>query len=394
MVGSNVIRVEAADNQDASLYLEAAAPKNGYVFIYLSNSSDEFVYFDDFYNRIEHNRISEETHYYAFGQKIAGISSIAFNKLQNNYKFQANFSEEETETGYNEFHLRMYDPQIGRWTGADPYDEFASPYVGMGNNPINAVDPDGGSVWSVLGPALATGTMNVINNWEKIENKSFWNGLGYFASGAVGGFVTQQALASNVLNVGFYGATAIGAVFTGIGNFGVEYITEHTSSGKIKDRSFEDFLKIYSKAYSTVMAGQSLVENFTAGGSSSTGKKIIDWKKAFKNGIQSFTYDYGASKAKGEWGHLSSFFAGAAGSIVNDLSNYGLKESLKSKNGIVKSFNKFTSGFLGEVATSFLTYNTDDATMQWNNLKEKYSNKALIKSTLKGTLYGLGYKKK
>ena len=64
---------------------------------------------------------------------------------------------------------------------------------------------------------------------------------------------------------------------------------------------------------------------------------------------------------------------------------------MKSKNGIVKSLNKFTSGFLGEVTTSFLTYNTDDASMQWNNLKEKYLNKALIKSTLKGSLYGLGY---
>jgi hypothetical protein len=39
----------------------------------------------------------------------------------------------------------MYDAQIGRWTGADPYDQTASPHVGMGNDPINNVDPDGGS---------------------------------------------------------------------------------------------------------------------------------------------------------------------------------------------------------------------------------------------------------
>lgn len=393
-VGTNVIRVDAEDTQNASLFLESVAPKNGYVFAYLSNSSDENVYFDNFYTRVEHSRISEETHYYAYGQKIAGISSIAFNKLLNNYKFQANFSEEETETGYNEFDLRMYDPQIGRWAGADPYDEFASPYVGMGNNPINLTDPNGGSVWSVLGPALATGTMNVINNWEKIEEKGFLTGVGYFASGAVGGFVTQQVMASDILNVGFYGATAIGATFTGIGNFAVENINEHTSSGKVKDRSFEDFLKIYSKAYSTVMAGQSLVENFTAGASGASSKNIINWNKAIKNGIQNFTYDYGASKAKGEWGHLSSFFAGATGSLVNDLSNYGLKNSLKSKNMFVNSLNKFTTSFLSEVTTSFLTYNTDEKWMQWNGIKEKYVNKALIKSTLKATLYGAGYKKK
>jgi hypothetical protein len=46
--------------------------------------------------------------------------------------------------GYNEFDLRNYDPQIGRWLGADPYDEFASPYTGMGNDPINNNDPTGG----------------------------------------------------------------------------------------------------------------------------------------------------------------------------------------------------------------------------------------------------------
>jgi hypothetical protein len=38
----------------------------------------------------------------------------------------------------------MYDPQIGRWLQSDPYDVFASLYVGMGNDPINQVDSDGG----------------------------------------------------------------------------------------------------------------------------------------------------------------------------------------------------------------------------------------------------------
>nr|WP_121274310.1 RHS repeat-associated core domain-containing protein [Pedobacter schmidteae] len=38
----------------------------------------------------------------------------------------------------------MYDPAIGRWMNVDPYAEFHSPYVGMGNNPISLIDPDGG----------------------------------------------------------------------------------------------------------------------------------------------------------------------------------------------------------------------------------------------------------
>lgn len=48
--------------------------------------------------------------------------------------------EEEEETGYDEFALRTYDPTTGRWLSTDPYDQFASPYLGMGNDPVNKVD--------------------------------------------------------------------------------------------------------------------------------------------------------------------------------------------------------------------------------------------------------------
>jgi hypothetical protein len=40
--------------------------------------------------------------------------------------------------------LRSYDPQIGRFLQHDPYDQFASGYVGMGNDPGNGTDPTGG----------------------------------------------------------------------------------------------------------------------------------------------------------------------------------------------------------------------------------------------------------
>jgi hypothetical protein len=42
------------------------------------------------------------------------------------------------------FELRLWDGRLGRWLTVDPYGEFFSPYVGMGNNPINLIDPDGG----------------------------------------------------------------------------------------------------------------------------------------------------------------------------------------------------------------------------------------------------------
>jgi RHS repeat-associated protein len=160
--GQTGIRVDAPVNPanpevDKSIFVpNLKVPKNGYVFIYVSNENETLpVYFDDL--DITHNRgrITEESHYYAFGQKIHGIGGKSFGKQDNKYKYQGAYSEEEQETGWNEFDLRMYDPQIGRWTGVDPYDEYSSPYSGMDNDPVNLFDKDGGKAdWVRIGKKI------------------------------------------------------------------------------------------------------------------------------------------------------------------------------------------------------------------------------------------------
>lgn len=42
------------------------------------------------------------------------------------------------------FQLRLWDARLGRWLSPDPYGQYASPYLGMGNNPVSRIDPDGG----------------------------------------------------------------------------------------------------------------------------------------------------------------------------------------------------------------------------------------------------------
>jgi hypothetical protein len=42
------------------------------------------------------------------------------------------------------FELRLWDGRLGRWLSVDPYGQYHSPYLGMGNNPGNGVDVDGG----------------------------------------------------------------------------------------------------------------------------------------------------------------------------------------------------------------------------------------------------------
>jgi RHS repeat-associated protein len=58
--------------------------------------------------------------------------------------YQGQYSELDPETNWNHFELREYDAVTGRMTTTDPYGQYFSSYTGMGNNPINGVDPDGG----------------------------------------------------------------------------------------------------------------------------------------------------------------------------------------------------------------------------------------------------------
>ncbi|HET7117956.1 MAG TPA: RHS repeat-associated core domain-containing protein [Hanamia sp.] len=69
--------------------------------------------------------------------------------LQNNYKYQGTFSEMDADIGWNDFELRNYDAQVGRWVQQDPLQQFASPYLGEGNDPINNIDQNGG--WAATG---------------------------------------------------------------------------------------------------------------------------------------------------------------------------------------------------------------------------------------------------
>jgi len=67
------------------------------------------------------------------------------------YRYSFQGQEKDSETGKEAFQLRLWDGRIGRWLTTDPYGEFHSPYMAMGNNPISRVDPDGGEDNPVYG---------------------------------------------------------------------------------------------------------------------------------------------------------------------------------------------------------------------------------------------------
>ena len=60
---------------------------------------------------------------------------------------QGQFAEKDNESNETFFELRNYDPLLGRFNTIDPYGQYFSPYLAMGNSHPNMIDPDGGFGW-------------------------------------------------------------------------------------------------------------------------------------------------------------------------------------------------------------------------------------------------------
>ncbi len=75
--------------------------------------------------------------YYPFGSQFPDRKDL-------DYRYAYQGQEKDAETGIEAFELRLWDSRIGRWLTPDPMGQHASPYLGMGNNPIRRIDPDGG----------------------------------------------------------------------------------------------------------------------------------------------------------------------------------------------------------------------------------------------------------
>ena len=125
--------------------------KNGYAYVYLSNESNEPVYFDNFKVGDNRGRIIEEDHYYSFGLKIAAISSKKLGDgneglLENKNLYNDKEFFDDADLDWYDYGFRNYDPQIGRFAQLDPltddYPEL-TPYQYASNEPIANVDMDG-----------------------------------------------------------------------------------------------------------------------------------------------------------------------------------------------------------------------------------------------------------
>ncbi|MCX2682135.1 hypothetical protein OOZ15_19470 [Galbibacter sp. EGI 63066] len=120
------------------------------------------------------DEIVEESNYYPFGLQHKGygpgISSLG-NDVAKKFKYQG--QELTKSLGYEmyEFELRHYDATIGRFITADPYEQFHSPYVAMGNNPVVSFDPDGGKCYDGNGNVVACPDSEIYDDYRESDEK-------------------------------------------------------------------------------------------------------------------------------------------------------------------------------------------------------------------------------
>lgn len=106
--------------------------------------------------------------YYPFGEQLQNRNSNS-----GNYRYAFQGQEYDPETQMEAFQLRLWDGRLGRWLSPDPYGQYASPYLGMGNNPINGVDPDGGWFWPPSEGTFENGYVHTdsYGSWTFQDNK-------------------------------------------------------------------------------------------------------------------------------------------------------------------------------------------------------------------------------
>ncbi|SEN99478.1 T6SS effector amidase Tae4 family protein [Niastella yeongjuensis] len=127
------------------------APKNGYAFVYVSNQNDQDVFFDNLKVGITRGNIIEENHYYAYGLRIAAISSrkagdVNEGKLKNDYLYNDKELFDDADLGWYDYGFRNYDAQVGRFTQLDPlaYNyPYLTPFQYASCDPVTNIDIDG-----------------------------------------------------------------------------------------------------------------------------------------------------------------------------------------------------------------------------------------------------------
>jgi len=184
----------------------------------LSNDSNvgSEAFFDDFSIQVSESFIVQQTDYYPYGLIAKNWTRVGDKPTKD--LFQGKTYEDLTK--WYDFHARQYDAALGRWFGTDPQNQFASPYLAMGNNPVSLVDPDGEFVipLMIVGAFMNTIFQNATGNVNNFGD--FIKSMAVGALSGAAGFGAGQFVAGAVGTIGFTG----GALTGGFGGFASGFV--------------------------------------------------------------------------------------------------------------------------------------------------------------------------
>jgi RHS repeat-associated protein len=214
---SDIAKEDGTDVDHEHLEKELVIKEPGYVYIYISNENETplEVYFDDF--NVDHieGPVVQVNAYYPYG--MTSYAWVRENESFTSYLFQGKKCDSLTQ--WHDFHARQYDATLGRFLSVDPRNQFASGFVGMANNPVVGVDPDGQWVNFVIG-AIVGGIGGYTTG--KALGKSGWSLFGYTIAGAGIGAVTagigSAVSAGTSATLGATGSTLVGGTVAGAFN--------------------------------------------------------------------------------------------------------------------------------------------------------------------------------
>jgi hypothetical protein len=101
----------------------------------------------------------------------------------------------DAESNENFFELRNYDALLGRFKTTDPYAQFYSHYLAMGNSHPNMVDPDGGFAFNWAGAAIGGVVGGAVGyGIAKAAGEDDLTAAKYASGGIVAGFLVGGGL--------------------------------------------------------------------------------------------------------------------------------------------------------------------------------------------------------
>jgi RHS repeat-associated protein len=135
--------------------------------------------------------------YYPHGSVMPGLNYNS--TLGGRYGYQGQYAELDKEINESFFELRNYNPLTARFNTTDPYEQYHSPYLAMGNNQINHVDPDGGNALSIALGAGGGAVIGGVAGWaiakgQGLDKADQWKyagigaGIGAVVGGVAGSF--------------------------------------------------------------------------------------------------------------------------------------------------------------------------------------------------------------